>query len=176
MVLTSAPLLSFLFTFSHSSTPFGYPDLCVHPSGIPGSHSIPEAREAACVISYIHWRLSWALHGERIAEMGAACEMFLTRRLGENLFIKDQRPPWVLFSHLQIGFPLSLLPSSSSCPPILPHLPLLLLLLHKRQSPSYCLWQNHLFVQPAAAGFPCARPGKENSMTISHTKGSKYLC
>lgn len=118
--LCPSPLLSSLLTFSHTSTLFGYPDPCVHPSDIPGLHSISEALEAACFISGIHWRLSWALHGG----------------------VKDQRLPWVLFSHVQVGFPLSLLLSSSLCPPILPHLPLLLLLLlHKRPSPSYWLWQ-----------------------------------
>lgn len=83
-MLTSAPLLSSLLTFSHTSTLFGYPDPCVHPSDIPGLHSISEALEAACFISCIHWRLSWALHGGMIAGMGEAWEMFLTHRSGEN--------------------------------------------------------------------------------------------
>lgn len=33
----------------------------------------------------------------------------------------------------------------------------------------------HLCVQ-SEAGFPCAHPGKGDSMTVSHTKGSKYVC
>lgn len=112
--MTSAPLLSSLLTFSHSSTPFGYPDPCVHPSDIPGSHSISEALEAACIISCIHWRLSWALHGGMIAEMGAACEMFLTRRSGENCSSRTRDHRGCCFHTFKLVF---LSPSS----PLLPH-------------------------------------------------------
>lgn len=137
--LCPSPLLSSLLTFSHTSTLFGYPDPCVHPSDIPGLHSISEALEAACFISCIHWRLSWALHGGMIAGMGEAWETFLTHRSGENCSSRTRDYRGRCFHTFKLVF---LSPSS----PLLPYVLLfflifLFLLLHKGPSPSYWLWQ-----------------------------------
>lgn len=35
---------------------------------------------------------------------------------------------------------------------------------------------SHLCVQPGEAGLPCAHARKGDSTTVSHTKGSKYVC